>query len=802
MHLISLRLHNFRVLKDVYLEFPDNIIGIIGPNGAGKSSIIEAVAWVLYGHQAARSGKDEIKSGFARAGEDCEVELAFNINGEPYRMLRRLAGRSERPEVELYRNDASESVGSTVTKKYIEQLLGLDWRGFLTSFLARQQELNALSDLQPFKRREHLAGMLGIEKLDHAVQQVKNDNRLFEEKVIFLQKQIAEKEQVVKRLGELAEHDKKLAEQVESDTGAFTSLKQDYDAISLKYNREHEKKTACSELNAHLEATLKTRANLTEHRSKLAFELKELNADEQEAARLQTELDGFEKLKKSFEQLKEAKNKIRFFEEQKKRRDVVKAEKERLKNQSEKAGRELEKSTRALNEIPADIEKAADRTEQLLNEIRDSYAALNAEKEARGRELAKLRGQISSIREIGPDTVCDRCHRPFGDDLPKIKRHLEQELNELLRNFKEQEKQLAARKAEGLKQKELFLELDRRRKLKFELTPQRDAGQKEIEDIKERLGKFEDELRQLEVQLAEQGRVVFDPAEFERVTTRVDALEKKQTRFNQLQGGLKRIPAVKEGLAETDRKTAGLDEEIEKYRAELKSLDFSEEAFEQVKHEFETLRDKFEEKKTGLLELNKESELVKKEIQLKEEQLAGFEKTERELEECRTGHYYGEKLGKLFTDFRKYVIASIRPRLAELSGELLGQMTDGRFSMVELDENYNLQVMDYGQFFGVERFSGGEKDLANLCLRLAISLALTESAGLDRSFVILDEVFGSQDNERKELILKGLANLRQRFPQMLLVTHIEELKHKVETLIEVSPTGAGWSEVRVNGTLV
>lgn len=371
-----------------------------------------------------------------------------------------------------------------------------------------------------------------------------------------------------------------------------------------------------------------------------------------------------------------------------------------------------------------------------------------------------------------------------------------------MRNAKELEKQLAVKKAEGLKQKELFVELDRKRKLKFELTPQRDARQKEIDDIKERQAKFDDELKQLEVQLAERDRVVFDPAEFERVTAQVEALEKKQIRFNQLQGSLKRIPAVKEGLTETDRKTAGLDKEIEKFRAELKSLDFSEDAFERVKREFENLRDKFEEKKTALLELNKEWELVKKEIQLKEEQLAGFEKAERELEECRTGHYYGEKLGKLFTDFRKFVIASIRPRLAELSGELLGQMTDGRFSMVELDENYNLRVMDYGQFFGVERFSGGEKDLANLCLRLSISLALTESAGLDRSFVILDEVFGSQDNERKELILKGLANLRQRFPQMLLVTHIEELKHKVETLIEVSPTGAGWSEVRVNGTLV
>jgi transposase len=95
-----------------------------------------------------------------------------------------------------------------------------------------------------------------------------------------------------------------------------------------------------------------------------------------------------------------------------------------------------------------------------------------------------------------------------------------------------------------------------------------------------------------------------------------------------------------------------------------------------------------------------------------------------------------------------------------------------------------------------------EKDLANLCLRLAISLALTESAGLSRSFIILDEVFSSQDSERKELIVKALANLKNHFPQIFLITHIKDIRDQVQKLIEVFSTGAGWSEVRVNGSTV
>lgn len=802
MHLLSLQIRNFRVLKEVNLEFPDNIIGIIGPNGAGKSSLIEAIAWALYGHQAARSGKDEIKAGFARAGDDCQVTLDFKIHGESYRVLRRLTGRTERPEVELYRGAGAESVGSTETRKYIEHLLGLDWRGFFTSFLARQQELNALSDLQPSKRREHLAGMLGIEKLDRALQKVKEDNRLFEEKVVFLQKQLTEKEPVKRRLAELAEHEKTLAERYEKESGAFAELKQAYEAISMQYKREHEKKMTCSALAARLEATLKTRDNVVENHNRLTAELNTLQTSRQVLEELEKELADFDRLKKEFESQKDARNKIRFREELGHRRETTARELDRLQKKELETRQNLDTIRDGLKAIPDEIETLVTAAESRLNALRDEYAALKAERENRQKELGKLREQIKAIREIGPGAVCDRCRRPFGDDLPKIKLHLDRELKELLDSLNQFEKLLPEKKAEGLKIKEKVDELDRGRRRKFELTSQLDNVRKEMAEITVQKEKHQAELDRLAGQLAELEKLVFDPAEYSRLEAQLSRLEKKQVQYNQLQGSLRRIPAVTEEIAAAAGKLAALNEETDRFKAELAGLEFDELVFEKVKAAFEDLQKKFDDGKSALVELNKEMELVKKEIQLKGEQLAGFENAERDLEDCRTGHFYGEKLGLLLADFRKQVIASIRPRLAELSSALFSEMTDSRFNLVELDENYNLKVMDYGQFFGVERFSGGEKDLANLCLRLAISLALTESAGLDRSFVILDEVFGSQDNVRKELILKGLANLKKRFPQMLLVTHIEEIKNSVETLIEVVPTGAGWSEVRVNGTKI
>jgi len=771
MHLLSLNIRNFRVIKETRLQFPDNIIGIIGPNGAGKSSIVEAIAWALYGNQAARSGKDEIKSSFARSEENCEVELTFRINGEPFRVLRRLVGKTGRTEVELYRESRSESVGSIETRKHINQLLGLDWRGFLTSFLARQQELNALSDLQPSKRREHLAGMLGIEKLDRALQKLKEDNRASEDRAAFIQRQLLEKEQVLKRIAELSEHEKELQKELEKTTGAYEEQKRVHEAISLRYKREHEKQMVCSGLTAHLDANIQTSNNLAEQHQQLIKEEQELAAARKEFERLETELKDFDNIKIRFDNLKEAQNKIRY------RQDL--------------AARQGE-----------NIETLKKESESALNRARDIYSDLKARLETSGRDIDKVQKQISSINKIGPDTVCDRCHRPYGKDLPEIKKHLETELADIRRAAAQIEQDLAAQKNKGVEIKREFDSRDEKLKRKFELTLQKDAAVKEASDLKIKLGDIEKELAQLKNRLEDLSRVDFDEKEFEQLSARIPVLEKKQTRLNQLSGMLESIPAVRARLEETVRKITELDAALDKLKNELARQDFDEKAFERVKIDFEKAVEEFEIRKTAYLESKKELELERKEQDLKKEQLAGFARSERELEKYRSAHYYGEKLSVLFAEFRKYVIARIRPQLAQISGDLLDEMTDGRFRMVELDENYNLRVMDYSQFFGVERFSGGEKDLANLCLRLAISLALTESAGLDRSFVILDEVFGSQDNDRKELIFKGLANLKKRFPQMFLITHIEELKDRVETLIEVNPTGAGWSEVKIDGVTV
>jgi exonuclease SbcC len=81
--------------------------------------------------------------------------------------------------------------------------------------------------------------------------------------------------------------------------------------------------------------------------------------------------------------------------------------------------------------------------------------------------------------------------------------------------------------------------------------------------------------------------------------------------------------------------------------------------------------------------------------------------------------------------------------------------------------------------------SGGEEDLANLVLRLAISQMIAERAGQSFSLLILDEVFGSLDESRRHNVVELLRRLQDRFEQVILITHIESVRDGLDRVIMV-----------------
>lgn len=143
------------------------------------------------------------------------------------------------------------------------------------------------------------------------------------------------------------------------------------------------------------------------------------------------------------------------------------------------------------------------------------------------------------------------------------------------------------------------------------------------------------------------------------------------------------------------------------------------------------------------------------------------------------------------------MISRIRPELSRISTYYIDLLTDGKYNEMEISEGYYIKIYDNGEPFIVERFSGGEKDIANLCLRLAISELACDRRETPFSFVVLDEIFGSLDVQHREAVLEALGNLRKRFRQIFVISHIEDIKDRLESVISVEelPDGSSKAEL-------
>ena len=135
--------------------------------------------------------------------------------------------------------------------------------------------------------------------------------------------------------------------------------------------------------------------------------------------------------------------------------------------------------------------------------------------------------------------------------------------------------------------------------------------------------------------------------------------------------------------------------------------------------------------------------------------------------------------------FRLNLISRIQPALSQYASTFFNDLTDGKYPEMTLDDHYNIFIYDDGEKYPIQRFSGGEIDLANLCLRLAISDVITERAEGLFHFIILDEIFGSQDRLRQQNIMEELSKLTSTFKQIFLITHVEHVKNYMQHIIQV-----------------
>lgn len=112
------------------------------------------------------------------------------------------------------------------------------------------------------------------------------------------------------------------------------------------------------------------------------------------------------------------------------------------------------------------------------------------------------------------------------------------------------------------------------------------------------------------------------------------------------------------------------------------------------------------------------------------------------------------------------------------------------------DKNLNVDVTDNyqgGEIRSINNLSGGETFIASLALALGLSSMASRNAVMGSLF--LDEGFGTLDPETLYDALDAIASLRQEGKLIGLISHVEALKERIPTHIQVRPTTRGRSEI-------
>jgi exonuclease SbcC len=151
---------------------------------------------------------------------------------------------------------------------------------------------------------------------------------------------------------------------------------------------------------------------------------------------------------------------------------------------------------------------------------------------------------------------------------------------------------------------------------------------------------------------------------------------------------------------------------------------------------------------------------------------------------------------------RAYVLAARLEEVAIAATVRLRKMSDGRFSFVHTDVagprgtrgGLGLDVLDAysGNTRSAKTLSGGETFLASLALALGLAdvvAAETGGALLDTLFV--DEGFGMLDANTLDEVMDTLDELRAGGRVVGLVSHVEELRHRIPTRLRVHKSRTG-----------
>jgi exonuclease SbcC len=782
-------LRNFKRFRNEEIRFRDGITGILGNNGTGKSSIVEAVFFALYGVQATGISGDYIVSSFASKKEKCEVRLDFRIGGESYQVHRTFKkGKTVQHDASFYHKGKERAKGVSDVEAEVKRTLGMGPVDFRNTIYAAQKDLLTLLENTPGKRKEWFLRALGIDYLNRNSQEILRERaetktgelrglegelnamtgRQSPEELAALQGSVATSTAVI------GEHTERKA-----------LLRNQRTEIERQQRVLADRKTNFARLQQQQEAIRQELGTDTAQATTLDAALALIAEEEAEYHRIEKAAGSYEEVRGRLDRLQQHKaeharlsGELRFVN-----REITDLASRAEKQQALIAGLDHDRAEIARlagtlrSGLGAGPEIPDDRLESAfsyrLAEMMQRIGTIAARQDGYRAEREKLAADLEKIRSAGADGICPLCRQKLGAHFGSLDAEFSARLQEIA------DKAVAdLEKQEQLKKEQVRIEslrptLDTVRTLAGRLRL-RAGYEAELAELRQ---KQERTAREAQILADALTRLAYDDAAYQAAGQEAAAAQKVQARFIELGKKIGQAATRRQQLAELAARIGKRKDDLAKLEQEIAASVFDPDEEARVEAAL---------KETDAQLRNEEIVIAnaRKDKAFAEEKIAAYRQAEKEIAALRnTVSALQEEIELLkltrsiIADYVIYLMQVVRSRLEGEVSRIIGEITSGRYEQVLLDEDFNLLVRDIDDDYAIDRFSGGEQDDIAVALRIALSRYLAELHGVHESTVLIfDEIFGSQDEERRANLLTALRSQESRFPQIILISHIAEIQ--------------------------
>jgi len=819
---------------------------LCGDNGNGKSAIFDAITWALWGKSRARNDDDLIHSGQS----EMEIELEFISGEQQYRVLRKHAKKPSKAragqtilELQIAGNGTFRPIsGNSLleTQQKIIDILNLDYEMFKNSAFLRQGHADEFSIKRPGKRKEILANILDLSHYDELESRAKEQSSKrrteadrLEIAITDFELQLANKVKYEDEIRKIQSEITQLEEQSKFKETAISSLRSQKATLEIKKEQLSNTEVHLNETKKELERrktkTKEYQDRITEYELVLA-ERKAIEKGYSEFKDVKTLNDEFNQKLSQLFALRERisnldqviKNAAQALTIEHKIIQAKFAESEAKFAKTTRLEESLTLARKHLLELSKQeeiVSKKRKQTQQTTSRI--SY--LESTDGQLAEEIAGLNEKLKLL--TGDDVRCPLCETELGiDGRRQIEAKLSSEAQQKIKTRQNNNEELSKNQAKlqalenELIERESALNKERTTRhsqlsiIEKELIEARQASN-ELSQERAKLAELEQLMAKKDYAVYEQQTLAqleneerklgYSKERHEEIQQQLAGLQKYQSLKQELDEAIKNIDKEKSALAEAEETISNLEATIvvdlrkhENLSAELLSLP---NIIDKLIKEEEDYQASLQKERQVRDSLAASQERLR---QLAELKISKREKT-RLLQEALNEEGVYKELAEAFSKkgIQALLIEQALPEIEIEANRLLAKITDNRMSLRlesqretrkgDTIETLDIKIADELGTRNYEMYSGGEAFRIDLALRIALSMLLVRQAGASLPILIIDEGFGTQDSSAREKLVEAINSIQDDFEKIIVITHLEEMKDKFETLINVTKTANG-----------